>query len=226
MHRSKTHCLFDQLIGAYKQRGWGGQAEFLSGFKIDDQREFGGLLNRQVGRFRTLEYAHDVGADLAIQVSIVRTIADQCTLSSCLRPSEYRPKPLAQGGVNNPASMPVGEWTRLNNEHLGVPVLQPRKGVVRFGDVGNAPRSQLHPKRLCSPLGGIEPILPVRPSRMPKVVDGGLGLVHLFGKIHVLAAQIGKNVAEPRRVSPGPCEGFDKPDTHRVANRDEYDWYN
>src|ERR1700680_3914116 len=53
---------FDHLVGATQQRKRDGQAERLGSLEIDDQFDFGDLLNRQVGRLLALENAADVNA--------------------------------------------------------------------------------------------------------------------------------------------------------------------
>ena len=56
--------LFDQLIGAARQGQWNGYAERLGGLKIDDQFDFGNLLDRQVGGLFALEDTAGVDASL------------------------------------------------------------------------------------------------------------------------------------------------------------------
>jgi hypothetical protein len=46
--------LLDHLVGAVEKRERDRQAECLSGLEIDDQFDFRGLLNRQIGRFEPL----------------------------------------------------------------------------------------------------------------------------------------------------------------------------
>src|SRR5260370_18563463 len=49
-----TGSLFDHLVSGSEQRRWNGEAERLRCLEIDDQLEFGWLLDRQVARFRSL----------------------------------------------------------------------------------------------------------------------------------------------------------------------------
>src|ERR1700736_3735948 len=57
----RTHALqqkahsFDRLVGATEQRQRHGEAERLRGLEIDDQLDFRGLLDRQIGRLHALE---------------------------------------------------------------------------------------------------------------------------------------------------------------------------
>src|SRR6476659_8783531 len=49
-----TGSLFDHLVSGSEQRRWNSEAERLRSLEIDDQLEFGWLLDRQVARFRSL----------------------------------------------------------------------------------------------------------------------------------------------------------------------------
>ena len=44
--QSQQKGLFDHLVGADKQSGWHGKTQYLRGLEIDDQLDFGGLLDR------------------------------------------------------------------------------------------------------------------------------------------------------------------------------------
>jgi len=57
MQRSKIHCLFDHLVGTQQDRSRQLNVECLGDLEINDQLEFGGLLDRQMGGLRTLENA-------------------------------------------------------------------------------------------------------------------------------------------------------------------------
>ena len=47
--------LFDHLVGAGKQRWRNGEAERPRGFEIDNQIEFGWLLDRKIAGFRPVQ---------------------------------------------------------------------------------------------------------------------------------------------------------------------------
>src|ERR1700716_3990560 len=51
----KSAALFDHVVGAGEQCRWHNDAKRLCGLQIDHQFELGRLLDRQVGRLRTLE---------------------------------------------------------------------------------------------------------------------------------------------------------------------------
>jgi hypothetical protein len=68
---------FDDLVGACKNRLRDCQAERVGGVQIDDQLEFGRLLDRQIGGFGAVEDLSGVDADLAIDSGEAGSIADQ-----------------------------------------------------------------------------------------------------------------------------------------------------
>ena len=62
--------LFDNLIGAAKQRKCYGKAECLSGFQIDDQINLSDLLNRKISRLLPLENSADVFSENTIRFRV------------------------------------------------------------------------------------------------------------------------------------------------------------
>jgi hypothetical protein len=52
--------LFNHLIRPEQQRWWNRKTEGLGRLQVDDQFEFGRLLNWQISRLRTLEDAVDI----------------------------------------------------------------------------------------------------------------------------------------------------------------------
>src|ERR1700732_1783140 len=73
----QTTLLFDDLIGASKKQLWDREAERLGGLEIDDQFEFRGLLDRQIGRLLALENPAGVNADLTVLTSKTASVAHQ-----------------------------------------------------------------------------------------------------------------------------------------------------
>src|SRR5262245_66191337 len=69
--------LFDHQVGAAKQRKRYGKAEGLRGFQIDDQLDFGGLLNWEIGRLLTLENPAGVYTEQTIRLREIGSIAHE-----------------------------------------------------------------------------------------------------------------------------------------------------
>src|SRR6266516_656283 len=63
--------------GAGEQRGRNGEAERLRGFEIDNQLEFGRLLDGQVRRLRSLEDLAHVASGAPIQIRKVRSVGHE-----------------------------------------------------------------------------------------------------------------------------------------------------
>src|SRR5690349_11339136 len=72
-------CLFDHLVGEREELVWNLEAERLGGLEIDHQLELGWLHDRQIGWLCSCDYPARIGADLAVCVGQMRTIADEAT---------------------------------------------------------------------------------------------------------------------------------------------------
>jgi len=97
--------LFDHLVGAELDRRRQLDADRLGGLEVDDQLEFGGLLNWKIGRFRTVEYFDHVKSELTINGRGIYSIGNQS------------------------AGLGVG----LKDEHGGEPLLDRQLRDVRAG---------------------------------------------------------------------------------------------
>jgi hypothetical protein len=65
MHRSKLHRYSMTLVSAAEQRDRDGEPERSGSLEIDDQFNFGGLLNQQIGWFLALENPAGIDAGSA-----------------------------------------------------------------------------------------------------------------------------------------------------------------
>ena len=77
MHRSKTVCLFDQLIGPQQDRLWQFDADRFCGLQIDRQLKFRRLLDRQICRLFTFENFGHVICGFAKHPRKIGTVADK-----------------------------------------------------------------------------------------------------------------------------------------------------
>src|SRR5215468_8775855 len=73
----QTRASFDHLVGAGEQRWRHSEAEYPCRRVIDNKLELGGLHNRQVRRFCTLEDATSIDTDLTIRIRQAGSVAHQ-----------------------------------------------------------------------------------------------------------------------------------------------------
>jgi hypothetical protein len=73
----RTASLFDHLVGAGNDLRWHREAKCLGSLEIDDQLDFGGLLDRQFGWFLALENPTRIEADDAKRCSKIGAITHQ-----------------------------------------------------------------------------------------------------------------------------------------------------
>ena len=78
---SALRQLFNNLIGAGKERRRHGEADCLSGLEVDHQLEFGRALHWKVGGLFALKDAIDVASSLPVLISRVSSVRDEATCS-------------------------------------------------------------------------------------------------------------------------------------------------
>src|ERR1700730_17011470 len=76
-HSEPPFTSFDHLVGEREQRRWDFEAERLCCRKIDDQFEFGRLLDRKIRGIDTVEDLVDIGRRAPPQLDLVRAVAHQ-----------------------------------------------------------------------------------------------------------------------------------------------------
>src|SRR5262245_11477055 len=101
--------LFDHLVGAGEQGGRHRQTERLSCDQIDDQIEFGWLLDRNVGRFRPAQNLIDMLACAPVEMHVVDAIGyESSSLYELARTVDCRQARALCKGVDS-SSISVGE---------------------------------------------------------------------------------------------------------------------
>jgi hypothetical protein len=88
--RLRKAVLFDHLISEQLHRAWGREPERLGGLEIDDQLEFGRLLDRQIGRLVALENPPGIDARPAKGIRNVVAVTDQAAVRRILTKSINR----------------------------------------------------------------------------------------------------------------------------------------
>ena len=100
-----------------------------------------------------------------------------------------------------PAPIPVCERTWLNDDGNRASILHCSQNILCIINVDEPARSKLDTKRLSRSRGCIKPVFSVRPFGMPQIVYWRLRLAQFDTELHILTAQVCKNVAEARNVA-------------------------
>src|SRR4029453_17673109 len=97
--------LFDHQVGAAKQRKRHGKAEGLGGFQIDDQFDFGGLLNWEIGRLLPLENPAGVYPEQTIRLREIGSVAHETAGDRKLSVRIYRWHCMAGRQLDKPITL-------------------------------------------------------------------------------------------------------------------------
>src|SRR4029453_5750254 len=137
---------FDHLVGAGDECPRDLEAERLSCLKVDDQLDFRGLLDCQVGRLFALENPAGVHAGLAVRINNTAAVAHQaagCGELSVLEDRGYRGAGRKCGEFLGSA---IEEWIAADYERAGSQLGQRREGVIDIAFVARSQDMQLHPQ--------------------------------------------------------------------------------
>src|SRR5215475_8118263 len=120
------------------------------------------------------------------------------------------------------AAIPICERTWLNDDRNRASVLHCSQNNICIINVGEPARSKLDTKRLSRSCGRIKPVFSVRPIGMPQIVYRRLRLAQFDTELHILAAQVCKDVAEARDVAARMGKACDKFGADRVTGGCKY----
>src|SRR5262249_53534979 len=102
--------------GAREQRDRWVETKRLRGLEIDDQLEFGGLLDRQIARLFAPEDAIDVRRGAPVQLDVLDTVGRKSTPDRVVTVSINVGKAVPHCQRNNEVAMHHHEWARQRDE--------------------------------------------------------------------------------------------------------------
>src|SRR5262245_53644193 len=137
---------FDYLIDATEDRDWEGEAEPLGGLEVDDQLDFGDLLDRQVGGFLALENAARVEATQAKHVAEVGSIAHEASRGSEFGILVDRRNPVAECQCGELFDSAGEECVGNNDESAGAQLDQGRESRIDLPFRARIQNVELQPK--------------------------------------------------------------------------------
>ena len=97
--------LLDHLVRSLEKRLRDGEAECLRRLEIDDQLEFRGLLDRQIGRLGALQDFVDLGGGLPELFGQLRPVRDEATRFDILPSGEHGRESRLLGKLGNPTAL-------------------------------------------------------------------------------------------------------------------------
>src|SRR6478752_1559790 len=97
--------LLDHLIGTGNQRWWDGEAERLRSLQIDHQLKLGGLLNRKVSGFGTLQNFVGIQGAAPEQLGQTRAVGHEAAGNYDVLGKEHRRQPVLGEKVEDPCDV-------------------------------------------------------------------------------------------------------------------------
>src|SRR5262249_46717990 len=134
--RSISLCSLDDLVGSDEEGLRNRQAESFRGLEVDDQLEFGGLLDGKVGGLGALEDLVHVNCGLLEDVGKARSVGHQPPELYCLPIWEHAWQSSTGRKVHNETSIGIAGRTFPNKEGIGPGAVDHRESVdVLMGPV-------------------------------------------------------------------------------------------
>src|SRR5262245_34256607 len=125
-HFEPPFTSFDHLVGERDDPRRDFEAECFRGFQIEDELEFGRLLNWKVGGFGTLEDLVDVAGGTPKQVLEIGPVRHERAGCHIFAKPLKRRQSLRDGEIRNALSIAKGEWVlRPRSMHPGAALSPP-----------------------------------------------------------------------------------------------------
>src|SRR5829696_6503469 len=214
---------FDNLVGTGEEGGREAQSEHVRRLEIEHELHFGRLLDRQLGRFRSLKDPVDKARRARVEVGVAHAVGQQAAVVREFARWIDGRQPVARGKPDDEWGEGLDEVVDADRERVGTVLhraLDSRGEIVRPPNV-DEPRPE--PERLGHP----HRLLPLRRrhriAHVEESADAGRARHRLLDQLHALALQLGNKGAEPGDVAARPRELGDHARTDRLADRRHYD---
>src|SRR5262244_657557 len=124
--------LLDHLIGSGEERRRDCEPEGFGGLEVDDELEYGRLLDGEICRFRALQDLVHVASGAPGLLEEVRYIGHQTTLTSVVLVLEHRREPELNRRVQDPPAVKEEERIIQREERIGTLSRQGGQGSIEL----------------------------------------------------------------------------------------------
>src|SRR5262249_45182923 len=214
----------DHLVGAANERERNGDAECPGRLEVDDQLDFGGLLDRQLGRFLALENFSSVDADQTVIVRLARSVAQQATSRGEAAILEDRGNRVADRQRGELFASDCEECTGANDQRVGSYLAQGCKRRIEIAFGAGMQRLELEPegasRRLQVARKGFGKRGTGRVDEQGKNGRRGQQFVQQFEPFR---PDLGVQIGHAGQVAAGSVQAGDKSNLYRVSRYPEDD---